>query len=288
MKGLGAGLVEDGWHVEEIVVYTTEEVPASHRASRTSLRDGSRWSCCAPRRRSGRSHATSRVLPGDRPVCGGPTTAAAVAATWGGARRERRSDGRGGRPYRRRRPGVGRPRSGRGADDDGSHLRSGGASATPAQHGGDAPARARAPARCGAARPADVRARGARRLAAGRGAARCRCSTTSTACAARRMPLRCGRRWRDALRRAGAARRDRDVRDRPGRDPRACGRAVRDEVGDELVVMADLCLDEFTDHGHCGVLDADGRVDNDATLVRYRDMAVVLADAGAHCSVRAG
>jgi len=58
--------------------------------------------------------------------------------------------------------------------------------------------------------------------------------------------------------------------------------AVRDEVGDALVVMADLCLDEFTDHGHCGVLDADGRVDNDATLVRYRDMAVVLADAGAH------
>lgn len=58
--------------------------------------------------------------------------------------------------------------------------------------------------------------------------------------------------------------------------------AVRGEVGDGLVVMADLCLDEFTDHGHCGVLDADGRVDNDATLVRYRDMAVVLADAGAH------
>ena len=58
--------------------------------------------------------------------------------------------------------------------------------------------------------------------------------------------------------------------------------AVRDEVGDDLVVMADLCLDEFTDHGHCGVLDARGRVDNDATLARYRDMAVVLAAAGAH------
>jgi porphobilinogen synthase len=61
---------------------------------------------------------------------------------------------------------------------------------------------------------------------------------------------------------------------------RAVG-AVRDEVGEGLVVMADLCLDEFTDHGHCGVLDAQGRVDNDATLLRYRDMAVVLADAGA-------
>jgi porphobilinogen synthase len=61
--------------------------------------------------------------------------------------------------------------------------------------------------------------------------------------------------------------------------------AVRDvvaEVGDEVVVMADLCLDEFTDHGHCGVLDAEGRVDNDATLRRYADMAVVLADAGCH------
>lgn len=61
--------------------------------------------------------------------------------------------------------------------------------------------------------------------------------------------------------------------------------AVRDvvaEVGDALVVQADLCLDEFTDHGHCGVLAADGTVDNDATLVRYGDMAVVLAEAGAH------
>src|SRR6058998_3606024 len=46
-------------------------------------------------------------------------------------------------------------------------------------------------------------------------------------------------------------------------------RDVRDEVGDALVVMADLCLDEYTDHGHCGVLDSAGRVDNDATLERY-------------------
>jgi len=56
---------------------------------------------------------------------------------------------------------------------------------------------------------------------------------------------------------------------------------VRQEVGDDLVVMADLCLDEFTDHGHCGVLDAQGGVDNDATLVRYAEMAMALADAGA-------
>lgn len=52
------------------------------------------------------------------------------------------------------------------------------------------------------------------------------------------------------------------------------------EVGDALVVQTDLCLDEFTDHGHCGVLDANGAVDNDATLLRYRDMAIAQANAG--------
>lgn len=57
-------------------------------------------------------------------------------------------------------------------------------------------------------------------------------------------------------------------------------RAVLSEVGDALVVQTDLCLDEFTDHGHCGVLDAAGEVDNDATLARYCDMAVAQASAG--------
>jgi porphobilinogen synthase len=57
-------------------------------------------------------------------------------------------------------------------------------------------------------------------------------------------------------------------------------RVLTDEVGDALVVQTDLCLDEFTDHGHCGVLDARGHVDNDATLLRYRDMAVAQAEAG--------
>jgi len=55
---------------------------------------------------------------------------------------------------------------------------------------------------------------------------------------------------------------------------------LRSEVGDATVLMADLCLDEFTDHGHCGVLTASGAVDNDATLDRYRDMAVALARSG--------
>jgi porphobilinogen synthase len=59
-------------------------------------------------------------------------------------------------------------------------------------------------------------------------------------------------------------------------------RDLRSELGDETVLMADTCLDEFTDHGHCGVLDAHGNVDNDATLERYADMAVAQAQAGAH------
>src|SRR5664279_2913788 len=56
---------------------------------------------------------------------------------------------------------------------------------------------------------------------------------------------------------------------------------LRTEVGGSTVLMADLCLDEFTDHGYCGVLTASGAVDNDATLERYRDMAVAQADSGA-------
>ncbi|MDR6199565.1 porphobilinogen synthase [Microbacterium sp. SORGH_AS428] len=54
------------------------------------------------------------------------------------------------------------------------------------------------------------------------------------------------------------------------------------EVGDALVVQSDLCLDEFTDHGHCGVLTAQGAVDNDATLERYAAMAIAQASAGSH------
>jgi porphobilinogen synthase len=58
-------------------------------------------------------------------------------------------------------------------------------------------------------------------------------------------------------------------------------RAVRDAVGDELVVMADLCLDEYTDHGHCGVLGPDGEVLNDPTLELYQRIALAQAEAGA-------
>jgi porphobilinogen synthase len=60
--------------------------------------------------------------------------------------------------------------------------------------------------------------------------------------------------------------------------------ALRDlakDLGDETVLMADTCLDEFTDHGHCGVLDASGRVDNDATNARYVELAVAQANSGA-------
>ncbi|HET7235796.1 MAG TPA: porphobilinogen synthase [Actinomycetota bacterium] len=59
-------------------------------------------------------------------------------------------------------------------------------------------------------------------------------------------------------------------------------RMLREELGDDHVIVADLCLDEYTDHGHCGVLDADGHVDNDATLERYRRIALAQAEAGAH------
>ena len=58
-------------------------------------------------------------------------------------------------------------------------------------------------------------------------------------------------------------------------------RNLRDEVGDALVLMADNCLDEYTDHGHCGIVDSRGAVDNDATLERYAAIAVTQSDAGA-------
>ena len=60
-------------------------------------------------------------------------------------------------------------------------------------------------------------------------------------------------------------------------------RDLRAELGDDTVLMSDLCLDEFTDHGHCGVLGPDGQtVDNDATLAVYAEMALAQAEAGAH------
>ena len=94
------------------------------------------------------------------------------------------------------------------------------------------------------------------------------------------------------------ARRARGSRRHPLRHPRHQGRArlqadapdgvvqvalrnLRDEVGDALVLMVDNCLDEYTDHGHCGILTRSGEVDNDATLERYASIAVAQADAGA-------
>lgn len=59
-------------------------------------------------------------------------------------------------------------------------------------------------------------------------------------------------------------------------------RDLRAELGDDTVLMSDVCVDEFTDHGHCGVLDDKGNVDNDATLAVYGEMAVAQAQAGAH------
>ena len=63
---------------------------------------------------------------------------------------------------------------------------------------------------------------------------------------------------------------------------------VRAEVGDDLVIMADLCLCEYTDHGHCGIVTANGDVDNDATLERYAATAIAQARAGAHMVAPSG
>ncbi len=65
-------------------------------------------------------------------------------------------------------------------------------------------------------------------------------------------------------------------------------RQLRDDLGDEMVLIADLCLDEYTDHGHCGVLNDRGEVDNDATLLRYGEVAVAQAEAGAHLVAPSG
>ena len=56
---------------------------------------------------------------------------------------------------------------------------------------------------------------------------------------------------------------------------------LRDDFGDDVVLIADLCVDEYTDHGHCGIVDESGEVDNDATLELYEQIAVAQADAGA-------
>lgn len=79
---------------------------------------------------------------------------------------------------------------------------------------------------------------------------------------------------------------DKDAQGSPAWDPegvlnRALTR-VRKEFGNDILIMADTCLDEFTDHGHCGVLDGQGRVDNDATLELYVAMSIAQARAGAH------
>ncbi|KUI36298.1 delta-aminolevulinic acid dehydratase [Mycobacterium sp. IS-1496] len=79
---------------------------------------------------------------------------------------------------------------------------------------------------------------------------------------------------------------DKDPRGSTGIDPEGIlNVALRDlakDLGDDTVIMADTCLDEFTDHGHCGVLDDRGRVDNDATNQQYVKLAVAQAQSGAH------
>jgi porphobilinogen synthase len=76
--------------------------------------------------------------------------------------------------------------------------------------------------------------------------------------------------------------------DDPGGIIQVALRDVAAEVGDDVVIMADLCLCEYTDHGHCGVLTGSGAVDNDATLERYAATAVAQARAGAHVVAPSG
>jgi porphobilinogen synthase len=64
--------------------------------------------------------------------------------------------------------------------------------------------------------------------------------------------------------------------------------ALRTDMGDDMVIIADLCVDEYTDHGHCGIVDERGRVDNDATLELYAAAAVAQARAGAHMVAPSG
>ncbi|HVF08020.1 MAG TPA: porphobilinogen synthase [Actinomycetota bacterium] len=75
-------------------------------------------------------------------------------------------------------------------------------------------------------------------------------------------------------------------------NPRGIGQlaigVVREELGDDAIVMGDLCLDEYTDHGHCGVLNDRDEVDNDETLERYRRIALAQAEAGAHVVAPSG
>jgi porphobilinogen synthase len=85
---------------------------------------------------------------------------------------------------------------------------------------------------------------------------------------------------------------DKDAKGSPAWDKEGIAqralRALRDEFADETVLMADLCLDEYTDHGHCGVLDKRGVVDNDATVSLYCEVALAQARAGAQIVAPSG
>ncbi|CAI8299866.1 MAG: Delta-aminolevulinic acid dehydratase [Acidimicrobiales bacterium AG-410-I20] len=63
---------------------------------------------------------------------------------------------------------------------------------------------------------------------------------------------------------------------------------LRNELNDEMVLIADLCVDEYTDHGHCGIVKSNGTVDNDATLELYQQIAIAQAEAGAHVTAPSG
>ena len=294
---LVAGLTELGWEVDDVTAYRTVRAAPPAAETREAIKTGGfdavLFTSSSTVRNlvgiAGKPHATTVV------ACIGPQTA--KTAEEHGLRVDvlRREPERGGagRGAGRARRGAAPPRRSSTASRPGVRADAGAAApagppevverhpswASPQTRprrlrrtAGAAPAGRRDPPAPGRAGAAAVRARGAR-------ARRRRSPRCPASCSTRPRPLR-----RAAVARpprpgsagscSSASRRRATPTGSGATDPTGIlNVAVRDVVGRgrrRLVVMADLCLDEFTDHGHCGVLDADGEVDNDATLAALR------------------
>ena len=292
---LAAGLTERGWEVDDVTAYRTVRAAPPPAEIRDAIKSGGFDAVLFTSSSTVRNLVGIAGKPHARTVVAviGPKTA--ETAVEFGLRVDvqpphavRARPGRGARRLRRRaareagrHAGQAAPRFEGAGADRAAVPRSPPRSATcriprgpappAAPHRRRAAAGRRDPGRPGRAGPADVRHGGADRAAADRVAARASSSTPGTRCA-RRPPRRS--RPASAASCSSACRRPRDETGSGGIDPDGIlNVAIRDvvaEVGDATVVMSDLCLDEFTSHGHCGVLTRDGSVDNDATLARVR------------------
>ena len=301
---LVAGLQEMGWEVDDVTAYRTVRAAPPAAPVRDAIKNGSlrrralhveldgaqpgrHRRQAAPHRPSSRASARPRPRRPRSTACG--STCSPRADRRGPRRRARRP-----RRARSRSPrseageAVLRPEPAPSRRPPTGHLSVGGFPTVAARGGcGSSPAMRRlvAETRLHPAElvlPVFVR-EGIDEPVADRGDARASCSTPSTRSWSR--PRRGVEAGLGGIMVFGVPV-DKDARGSGADDPDgilnvALARLVH-EVGDDLVVMADLCLDEFTDHGHCGVLAADGSVDNDATLERYASMALAQAAAGAH------